>query len=94
MALHESSNGSEFATALAGELPRLVHLATRLVRDADEAEDVMQEAYVRAYACLDQFEGRAKFSAWLTKIAVHEASARRRRQARVRRTSNEGVAPA
>jgi len=33
----EKANGNEFATALAGELPRLVHLATRLVRDPDQA---------------------------------------------------------
>jgi Sigma-70 region 2 len=33
----------------------------------------MQDAYVRAYQHLDQFDGGAPFSAWLTRIAVHEA---------------------
>jgi len=39
----------------------------------------MQDAYVRAYQHLGQFAGRAKFSTWLTRIAVHEALARAHR---------------
>jgi RNA polymerase sigma-70 factor (ECF subfamily) len=46
------------------------------LRNDGEAEDVMQVAYVRAYEHLDQFAGRAKFSTWLTRIAVHKALAR------------------
>jgi len=42
----------------------------------------MQEAYVNAYTHLAQFDRRAKFSTWLTKIAVHEALARARRRGR------------
>src|SRR5438128_7769796 len=55
---------------------RLYRVARAILR---EAEDVMQDAYVRAYEHLDQFAGRAKFSTWLTRIAVHEALARQRR---------------
>jgi len=44
-----------------------------ILRDDLESEDVMQEAYVRAYEHLRQFEGRAQFSTWLTRIAVNEA---------------------
>ncbi len=61
---------------------RLYRAARAIVRDDREAEDVMQQAYVNAYAHLRQFEGRAKFSTWLTKIAVHEAIARARHQGR------------
>jgi len=43
---------------------------------------VTQQAYVNAFRHLDQFAGRAMFSTWLTKIAVHEASARARRRGR------------
>jgi RNA polymerase sigma-70 factor (ECF subfamily) len=51
-----------------------VYRATRsILRDDAECEDVMQEAYVRAYEHLNQFEGRAQFSTWLTRIAVNEA---------------------
>jgi RNA polymerase sigma-70 factor (ECF subfamily) len=42
----------------------------------------MQQAYVNAFQHLDQFEGRASFATWLTRIAVHEALARRRRRGR------------
>jgi len=58
---------------------RVFRAARAIVRDASEAEDVMQDAYVRAYEHLGQFEGRARFSTWLTRIAVHEALARVRR---------------
>jgi DNA-directed RNA polymerase specialized sigma24 family protein len=53
---------------------RLFRIARSVVRDDDEAEDVTQDTWVRAYASLHQFAGKAKFSTWLSKIAVHEAS--------------------
>jgi RNA polymerase sigma-70 factor (ECF subfamily) len=55
---------------------RLYRVARSILRNDGEAEDVMQDAYVRAFQHLGQFEGRAKFSTWLTRIAVHEALAR------------------
>ena len=55
---------------------RLYRVARAILRNDAEAEDVMQDAYVRAYQHLRQFAGRAKFSTWLTRIAVHEALAR------------------
>jgi RNA polymerase sigma-70 factor (ECF subfamily) len=61
---------------------RLYRAARAILRDDREAEDVMQQAYVNAYAHLRQFDGRAKFSTWLTRIAVHEAIARARRRGR------------
>jgi RNA polymerase sigma-70 factor, ECF subfamily len=59
---------------------RLYRVARAILRDDAEAEDVTQQAYVNAYRHLDQFAGRALFSTWLTKIAVHEALARARRR--------------
>jgi RNA polymerase sigma-70 factor (ECF subfamily) len=58
---------------------RVYRAARAILRDDGEAEDVMQDAYVRAYGHLHEFEGRARFSTWLTRIAVHEALARARR---------------
>jgi RNA polymerase sigma-70 factor (ECF subfamily) len=63
---------------------RLYRIARAVVRDDAEAEDVMQDAYVRAYENLSQFEGRASFSTWLCRIAFNEALARVRRRKRVR----------
>ena len=63
---------------------RLYRIARAILRDDSEAEDVIQDAYVRAFQHLDQFAGRAPFSAWLTRIAVHEALARLRLRLRNR----------
>jgi RNA polymerase sigma-70 factor (ECF subfamily) len=59
---------------------RLYRVARSILRDEAAAEDVMQEAYVRAFQHLASFEGTAKFSTWLTKIAVYEALGRLRRR--------------
>ncbi len=61
---------------------RLYRAARAILRDDRDVEDVMQQAYVNAYTHLRQFDGRAKFSTWLTRIAVHEALARARRAGR------------
>src|SRR4051794_17650322 len=61
---------------------RVYRAARAILRDDTEAEDAMQEAYVNAYIHLGQFERRAKFSTWLTRIAVHEALGRARRRGR------------
>src|SRR4026209_2935094 len=61
---------------------RIYRAARAILRDEHEAEDVMQQAYVNAYSHLRQFDGRSKFSTWLTRIAVHEALARARRRGR------------
>lgn len=61
---------------------RIYRAARSIVQDEDEAEDVMQQAYVNAYFHLRQFDRRAKFSTWLTRIAIHEAFARARKRGR------------
>src|SRR5258708_7137609 len=48
---------------------RLYRVARAILGDESEAEDVIQEAYVRAFHHLDQFAGRARFATWLTRIA-------------------------
>jgi len=58
---------------------RLFRVIRSIVPNDLEAEDIIQDAYVRAYQHLNQFEGRARFSTWLTKIAIYEAYARVRR---------------
>lgn len=62
---------------------RLFRIVRSILTDEDESEDVVQEAYVRAFRGLGGFEGRAKFSTWLTRIAVHEATARRAKRRRM-----------
>jgi RNA polymerase sigma-70 factor (ECF subfamily) len=58
---------------------RIYRTIRSILREEAEVEDAMQQAYVDAYAHLRDFAGRARFSTWLTRIAVHEALARKRR---------------
>ena len=62
---------------------RLYRIARSIVRDDSEAEDALQEAYVRAFSNLDSFRGEARFGTWLARIVINEALAclRRRRPA-------------
>lgn len=62
---------------------RLHRVARTILGDATEAEDVMQDAYVKAFTHLSQYTGAALFSTWLTKIAVYEALARKQRRSRM-----------
>jgi RNA polymerase sigma-70 factor, ECF subfamily len=57
---------------------RLFRVIRGVLPDGAEAEDVLQDAWVRAYQHLEQFEGRASFATWATRIAYHEALARAR----------------
>lgn len=60
---------------------RLYRRAYRITRNREDAEDVVQEAFLRAYSNLHQFEGRSMFSSWLMRIAINTAlmTLRRRR---------------
>lgn len=59
---------------------RLFRVARGVVRDDAEAEDVVQAAYVAAFTKLDGFREDARFSTWLTRIALNEAMGRVRRR--------------
>jgi RNA polymerase sigma-70 factor (ECF subfamily) len=72
-----------FETIMRRYNQRLYRVARAILRNDGEAEDVIQDAYVRAYEHLGQFAGKAAFSTWLTRIAIHEALARRRRSQRL-----------
>jgi RNA polymerase sigma-70 factor, ECF subfamily len=58
---------------------RLYRLARGILRDDAEAEDVVQETYVRAFTQLAQFRGDSRLSTWLARIAINEALGRLRR---------------
>lgn len=52
---------------------RLYRRILSITRNPEDAEDALQETFIRAYRGLPSFEGRAKFSSWLTRIAVNSA---------------------
>ena len=74
----EVHSADGFAQALVAELPRLVRLATRLVRDADQAEDCAQETIVGAWRRRDQLRDPAALSAWLRRSLVNRVIDRSR----------------
>jgi RNA polymerase sigma-70 factor (ECF subfamily) len=59
---------------------RLYRLARGILRNDSEAEDVVQETYVRAFTHLDGFNGDSSLSTWLSRIAINEALGRLRRE--------------
>ena len=87
-----SGHTAQFEILMRRHNQRLYRAARAIVPDEREAEDVVQQAYVNAYTNLRQFDGRAQFSTWLTRIAVHEAIARARRKGRY--TTLDPEAPA
>jgi RNA polymerase sigma-70 factor (ECF subfamily) len=67
----------------------LFRLARGILRDDDEARDVVQAAYIRAYYHLEQFRGPAGFKGWLARIAVNEALGRARRASSIAEADRE-----
>jgi RNA polymerase sigma-70 factor (ECF subfamily) len=59
---------------------RLYRAAWGILRDEQEAEDAVQDCYLKAFAALPGFRGEAALSTWLTRIAINEALMRRRRR--------------
>jgi len=68
---------------------RLYRAVRSVLRNEDEVEDVMQDAYVRAFRHLADFAGRSQFSTWLIRIALHEAFARLRYGKRMQQFDDE-----
>lgn len=61
---------------------RLYRLARAIVGDDAEAEDALQEAYLKAYRALSQFRGDSSVATWLSRLVVNECLGRLRRKAR------------
>lgn len=61
---------------------RLYRLARAVLRDATEAEDALQEAYLAAYRSMDRFRGEASLSTWLARLVLNECLGRTRRDSR------------
>ena len=62
-----------FALLVDQESDRIYRLALKMVGNIQDAEDILQETFIKAYDGIDQFEGRSKLSTWLYRIAVNES---------------------
>lgn len=61
---------------------RMFRISRSYAHDGDEAEDIVQQAFINAYDHLPHFERRSKFSTWLTRIVINEALRRTRQKCR------------
>ena len=71
-----------FALLMRRNNRRLYRLARAVLRDDAEAEDALQEAYLKAFQSLPGFRGESALSTWLARFVLNEALGRRRRQSR------------
>lgn len=78
--LAQAGDGEAFRVIMQRSNQRLFRIARGVVRDDSEAEDVLQEAYVRAFAAIGAFRGEAGITTWLTRIVLNEARGRLRRR--------------
>lgn len=72
---------------------RAYRLAYRLTGNATEAEDVTQDAFVRAWNCFDRFDSTRSFEAWLFRILTNRVLDLRRRKKRVRMVALDAPIP-
>ena len=77
-----AGNTESFELLMRRNNERVYRAARAIVRDEHEVEDIMQQAYVNAFLHLRQFNGSARFSTWLTRIAINESLARVRHQSK------------
>ena len=71
---------------------RLFRTACSILKDRSEAEEAVQDGYMKAFDAIETFAGRSSLSTWLTRIVVNEALSRRsRRQRRSRLLNQESV---
>ncbi|MEX0821273.1 MAG: sigma-70 family RNA polymerase sigma factor [Rhodothermales bacterium] len=81
----------EFGKMVQRESPRLFRVIVRMLRDDDEAESVMQEAFLQAYKGLDSFRGDSKFTTWLYAIGINLAKASLRKNKRVSQYEEDDI---
>jgi RNA polymerase sigma-70 factor (ECF subfamily) len=75
-------NTGELEDAVSRYLPNFYSRAYRYVGDPHDAEDAVQDALLSAYKHLDQFQGKAKMTTWLTSIVTNSALTKLRRRPR------------
>lgn len=79
-ALAQQGDRTAFGAIMQRCNQRLFRIARSVVRDDNEAEDVLQEAYMRAFAAIGGFRGDASLFTWLTRITLNEARGRLRKR--------------
>ena len=66
-------DASAFSTLIRRYEGKIFRLAMNITQNKEDAEDVLQEAFFKAYEHLDQFQGNSRFYTWIVRIAVNQA---------------------
>lgn len=69
----KAGDDTAFTELLARYERKIYRLAKNITQNDEDAEDVMQEAFLKAYSHLDSFQGNSKFYTWIVRIAVNES---------------------
>jgi RNA polymerase sigma-70 factor, ECF subfamily len=69
----QSGSRAAFSELLSRYSQRMYRTVFAITKNAADAEDAMQEAFLRAFTAINRFEGRATFYSWLTRIAINSA---------------------
>jgi RNA polymerase sigma-70 factor (ECF subfamily) len=69
----KSGDGSAFSVLTSRYEGKIFRLAMNITQNREDAEDVLQEAFLKAYEHLNQFQGNSKFYTWVVRIAVNQA---------------------
>ena len=75
-----SGNREAFARMVDEHSPMIYRLAYRMLGEANEAEDILQETFLNAYRHIGSFEGRSSIKTWLYRIATNQALMRLRKR--------------
>jgi RNA polymerase sigma-70 factor (ECF subfamily) len=68
-----SGSGGAFGVLFERYERKIFRIAYRVLRNREDAEDAVQQAFARAFVHLHEFQGQSRFSTWLTRIAINEA---------------------
>ncbi len=86
-----AGNSAAFESLVMPHWASLLRVTQRILRNREDAEDAVQTAFLDAFRNLKYFEGRSRFSSWLTRIAMNAALMRLRVNRRKRETSLDEV---
>lgn len=87
IAAAKSGNAQAFEALIARNQQRILAIALRRTRVRQDAEDIVQQSFQKAFLHLHQFEGRSSFSTWLTRVAINEAQMLYRKSGNTREVS-------
>lgn len=79
----QAGDRKAFAELFTRHHARVRAMCARMLADPSEVDDAVQQAFLEAWRCLPRFEGRSRFTTWVTRVAIHTCFSTRRRLKRL-----------